>query len=82
VTPWFRVVTRTREGRRRVFWALDVRYRGHWVEARGRFEGDGRPAMRVMLPLWTVEYVEEAGRPPVKRGWVRPRVVERDDAGS
>jgi hypothetical protein len=78
----YRIVTRSRQGRRRVFWALDVEIRDGWVVARGGFAGDGRHPSRVSLPLWTVEYIEESGRPPVKRGWVRPRVEESSTGSS
>jgi hypothetical protein len=72
----YRIVTRSRKGDRRVFWATHIHFEEGWVEATGGFAGDGRAPMRVSLPLWTVEYIEETGWQVVKRGWVRPRVDE------
>jgi hypothetical protein len=72
----FRVVTRTPAGGRRVFLAAHVRMADGWVEAMGAFVGDGRDPMHVSIPMWTVEYIEESGEPMVRRGWVRPRLME------
>lgn len=81
----YRIVTTTVGGGRRVFYASRIRLGAGMIEADGAFHGGDQAPIHVSIPMTSVNYIEEARRPAVKRGWVRPRLLgdnaERDQAG-
>lgn len=71
----YRIVITTRHAGRRVFYAFRIRLEGGMIEADGTFHGEGQAPIHVSIPMTSVSYIEEARRPAVQRGWVRPRLL-------